>query len=233
MAFNREQAKRAQAGVVIAALVLAVLLLVFVLSGALAPRAATETAGSSAPPSGAPVPSATGTAAAPAGGGSPADVDASFSAAEEQLRAQYEADPSNPAALLNLANGYFDWGASAMGAATTDEERARARELFGRAIDSYDEYLARNPESKAVVVDRAISIFYTGDATRAISELEAFTAKDAGFGPAWANLGMFYEGAGRTDDARAAYERAIETDPDNTYQVKTYAEQRLQALGTQ
>ncbi|MDY4041179.1 MAG: tetratricopeptide repeat protein [Collinsella sp.] len=230
MAFNREQTKRAQAGVVIAILVLAVLLLVFVLSGALTPRSATRAAGSSAASTSAPAPSATGTAAA--GESSPSDVDASFSAAEEQLKAQYEADPSNPAALLNLANGYFDWGASAMGVATTDEERARARELFSSAIDSYDEYLAKNPESKAVIVDRAISIFYTGDTTRAISELEAFTKKDADFGPAWANLGMFYEAAGRTDDARAAYERAIETDPDNTYQVKTYAEQRLQALGS-
>lgn len=232
MAFNREQTKRAQAGVVIAILVLAVLLLVFVLSGALAPRSATRAAGSSAASTSAPAPSAAGTAAPGASESSPSDVDASFSAAEEQLKAQYEADPSNPAALLNLANGYFDWGASAMGAATTDEERARARELFSSAIDSYDEYLAKNPESKAVIVDRAISIFYTGDTTRAISELEAFTEKDADFGPAWANLGMFYEGAGRTDDARAAYERAIETDPDNTYQVKTYAEQRLQALGS-
>ncbi|MBE6469727.1 MAG: tetratricopeptide repeat protein [Coriobacteriaceae bacterium] len=231
MAFDRTQTKKAQAAVVIAALALAVVLLVAVLSGALSPRpvgTGAAPAGSSAAAA-APAPSSTG--AAPGGESSAAEVDSSFGAAEQQLKAQYEADPSNPAALLNLANGYFDWGASAMGAATTDEQRARARELFNKAIDAYDTYLAEHPGSKGVIVDRAISIFYTGDTTRAIDELEAFTKEDDAFGPAWANLGMFYEGAGRTDDARAAYERAVEADPDNAYQVKTYAQQRLEALG--
>ena len=41
---------------------------------------------------------------------------------------------------------------------------------------------------------------------------------------------MFYESAGRTDDAKAAYQKAIDADPDDAYQVKTYAQQRLTAL---
>lgn len=229
MAFNRNQTRRMQAALVLGVLAVAVVLLIVVLSGALTPRAATPSGSSSAASATTAAGATSGTAS---GSESSTDVDASFSVTEQQLKAQYEADPSNPAALLNLANGYFDWGAAAMGAATTDEQRAHARELFSKAIDSYNEYLDKNPSSKSVIVDRAISIYYTGDVTRAIQELETFTQEDGSFGPAWANLGMFYEGAGRTDDARAAYERAIEADPDNTYQVKTYAQQRLDALGS-
>ena len=41
---------------------------------------------------------------------------------------------------------------------------------------------------------------------------------------------MFYESEGRTDDAKAAYERAVDADENDAYGVKTYAQQRLDAL---
>ena len=103
-------------------------------------------------------------------------------------------------------------------------------DALNQAIARYDDYLEDNPGSKSVEVDRAICIFYTGDVDRAISTLEEFVAQDDTFGPAWANLGMFYESEERIDDARAAYEHAIETDPDDAYGVLTYAQQRLDAL---
>ena len=41
---------------------------------------------------------------------------------------------------------------------------------------------------------------------------------------------MFYENEGRIDDAKDAYNKAVEADPEDTYQVKTYAQQRLANL---
>ena len=41
---------------------------------------------------------------------------------------------------------------------------------------------------------------------------------------------MLYESADRTDDAIAAYERAIELDPDDEQGAKSYAEGRLESL---
>lgn len=253
MAFDTKQTKKAQAAIVIAALAVAVILLVVVLSGGLAPKsassgaagsatAATTTTGSASgavttTDSGSSSTSSTdtsGTAATSTSSSSQLssvdEVNATYGKAEQQLQAQYDADQTNPSALLNLANGYFDWGTAVMNVAKTDADNQHVKDLFQKAIGLYDQYLTKNPGSKSVEVDRAISIFYTGDTDKAIQTLEAFVKADDSFGPAWANLGMFYEKAGRTDDAKAAYEKAIKADPSDTYQVKTYAQQRLDAL---
>lgn len=220
MAFSNDQLRRVKGTVLVLGLtVVAIVALVGVLlSGVLTPPA------ESAAPEDTPAVSDGGSIA------SMEDVDALYGAATERLEAQYDADASNPSALLDLANGYFDWGAAAMHYRGTDEADAHVRDLFQRAIELYDRYLAEHPGSKSVEVDRAISVFYGGDAEGAIAALEAFTAEDGTFGPAWANLGMFYEAEGRIEDAAAAYGRAVEADPDDTYHVKTYAQQRLDAL---
>ena len=55
--------------------------------------------------------------------------------------------------------------------------------------------------------------------------------RDDSFAPAWANLGMFYESHGDTAKAKKAYRAAIDAaEQDDTYGVKDYAQQRLDAL---
>ena len=66
-----------------------------------------------------------------------------------------------------------------------------------------------------------------------VETLEGFVTEVDDFGPAWANLGMFYESENRADDARAAYEKAIAADSDNSYGVKHYAQARLVTLDEQ
>ena len=45
---------------------------------------------------------------------------------------------------------------------------------------------------------------------------------DPTYAAAWNNLGIGYEQLGRFDDARKAYEKALELDPDNTFIRNNY-----------
>ncbi|MBM6942433.1 tetratricopeptide repeat protein [Collinsella intestinalis] len=229
MAFNAQQTSRVRAIVLMVALVVVAAVALFVVTGGFAPAGTAGSQGSAA------TGEATGTEAA-GDDASAADametVDAQYGTAAQSLLAQLEQDPSNPTALLNVANGYFDWGVAALNHATDDDDRAHATELLEQAIGYYDEYLADNAGAKSALVDRAICVFYTGDHASAIAALEDLTQNvDPGFAPAWANLGMFYENDGRTDDARQAYETAIEAAGDaDAYGVRDYAQDRLDAL---
>ena len=143
------------------------------------------------------------------------------------------ADPSAPAAddALTRANNFFDMGMAAMEAAQDDAARQQAAGLFSQAISCYDEHL-KTASSPAVEVDRAICVFYSGDHEGAIADLEDLTAREGDFAPAWANLGMFYESHGDAAKAKKAYRAAIDAaEKDDTYGVKDYAQQRLDALG--
>ena len=245
MAFDTQQTKRTQAVIVVVALVLVIILAAVVLSGAFTPKASTAPAadaGSSqqAATQAEPQQSAESTdAGAGTASGTTTDtngntlstmdeVNATYGTAEHNLQATYDADSNNPVALLNLANGYFDWGDAAQSVAKTDDERQHARDLFTKAIELYDQYLEGNPNSNSVIVDRAIAIFYAGDHKKAISELEQFTTENDSFAQAWANLGMFYETDGQADKAKSAYQKAVDTATDSN--VKTYAQEHLNAL---
>lgn len=224
MAFNTRQASRARAVVLVIALAIVAALAIFVVAGGFA---------------GAPAGSGDVSAvSAGASDGATSDddtmesVDAQYGTAAQALLAQLEADPTNPTTLLNVANGYFDWGVAALNHASDDDGRAHANELLNQAVGYYDDYLADNPEAKSAMVDRAICVFYAGDTDAAIASLESLVNEtDAGFAPAWANLGMFYESEGRTEEARHAYETAIEAAGDaDAYGVRDYAQGRLDAL---
>ena len=80
-------------------------------------------------------------------------------------------------------------------------------------------------------VDRALCQYYSGDADAAKTALEELTQGSAAdYGPAWANLGLLYESSRDADAARSAYGKAAETDPDDEYGAKSFAETRLAAL---
>lgn len=156
-------------------------------------------------------------------------MDERYSDLVADLEAQLEEDPDDAATLLALGRYYSSWGASVSSLATVDEETSHANELFDRAIGYYDQYLEIE-DSNAARVDRALCLYYQGDTTAAISGLEEITVASPDYALAWANLGMLYEVEGSTDEAIAAYEQAVETDPDDEYGAKSYAEERLSAL---
>lgn len=150
-----------------------------------------------------------------------ADGDAAATAGTD---AASEDDP------LTRANNFFDMGMAAMESAQDEESQQQAAGLFAQAVEYYDEYLATASSSSAEV-DRAICVFYSGDHEGAIADLEALVKRDSTFAPAWANLGMFYESHGDTAKAKKAYQQALDAaKKEDTYGVKDYAQQRLDAL---
>ena len=167
MAFNTQQASRARAAVLIAALVIVAGLAAFVVMGGLAPATSGDAAAG-----------ATGTSSSAGAAEAVETVDAQYGTAAQALLAQYEQDPTNPTTLLNVANGYFDWGVAALNHATDDEGSAHATELLNQAVGYYDDYLADNPEAKSAMVDRAICVFYAGDHASAIAALESAMGQD-------------------------------------------------------
>ena len=153
-----------------------------------------------------------------------ADDDAAATAGTDVDDAAGEDDP------LTRANNFFDMGMAAMESAQDEESQQQATGLFAQAVEYYDEYLATASSSSAEV-DRAICVFYSGDHEGAIADLEALVKRDSTFAPAWANLGMFYESHGDTAKAKKAYQQALDAaKKEDTYGVKDYAQQRLDAL---
>lgn len=152
------------------------------------------------------------------------DGTASVAAGTDADDAASEDDP------LTRANNFFDMGMAAMESAQDEESQQQAAGLFAQAVEYYDEYLATASSSSAEV-DRAICVFYSGDHEGAIADLEALVKRDSTFAPAWANLGMFYESHGDTAKAKKAYQQALDVaKKEDTYGVKDYAQQRLDAL---
>lgn len=163
-----------------------------------------------------------------------AQVDASYGAHVDELKARLDAatdDAGRLAPLLNLGNGYMDWASAASAYATDEDSQAHVRELYGLARESYESYLELN-ESSDVRTRCALCQYYAGDTDAAIAELEGFTASEPGssYAPAWAYLGMMYQGTGDADAASKAYTQAVATDPDDAYGVKSYATEQIASL---
>lgn len=156
-------------------------------------------------------------------------IDGNYEGIVADLESKVAENAEDKASLLSLGRYCFSWGANVSAHAATDEETAHANELFDKAIGYYDQYLALE-DSPAARVDRALCQYYKGDAEAAATELTEVTTNSPDYAPGWANLGMLYESQGLNDDARAAYEKASELDPDNEYGAYSYAQQRISAM---
>lgn len=158
-----------------------------------------------------------------------AGIDSEYEQTVQSLEDKLADDPQNLATLLNLGNDYMNWGYQVARIASTDDETTHASDLLTKAEGYYDQYLALN-DSAMVRTNRALCQFYAGDTAGATAALEELTQADPDFGPAWANLGLMYEVAGSTDQAKEAYNKAEETDPDDEYGAKSFAETRLASI---
>ncbi|QOY61047.1 tetratricopeptide repeat protein [Thermophilibacter immobilis] len=158
-------------------------------------------------------------------------VDEKYQSIVSDLEAKLADDPADEASLLALGRYYFAWGANVSSVATTDDETQHANDLLGKSIGYDDQYLAQvDSDSGAVRVNRALAQYYEGDPTSAVTALEELTRSSPDYALAWANLGMLYESQGTSTQAAAAYQKAVEYDPDDEYGAKSYGEDRLSAL---
>ena len=158
-----------------------------------------------------------------------AQADEKYQPLVDALETKLSSDSQNLATLLNLGKDYMAWGVTVRYSGSTDASTSHANELLEKAISYYDQYLALK-DSSAVRVDRALCQYYEEETSEATAALEQLTQDMPDYGPAWANLGMLYESAGNSDQAREAYQKAQEADADDEYGAKTYATQRISAM---
>lgn len=156
-------------------------------------------------------------------------VDSQYTDYVADLESQLEDDPENTETLLATARACSSWGSYVLMLAANDDEAAHGEELMQRAIGYYDRYLELDNASDARA-ERAMCEYYLGDTETATADLEALTTDDPEFATGWYDLGMLYEGQGRSDDALAAYGKAVELDPENEQGVGESAQSRIDAL---
>ena len=149
----------------------------------------------------------------------------------EKYERRLASDPKNLAALLNAGQTYMNWGYGISYSASSDAEKAYVNDVLKKANEYFDRYLALN-DSKSVKVDRALCKSSMGDTDAAIKDLEAMSAEDPTFPLVWANLGMLYQTKGDSEKASNAYQKAVETDPNDEYGAKSYANQQLISLNS-
>ena len=143
-----------------------------------------------------------------------AHADEKYQPLVDALETKLSSDSQNLATLLNLGKDYMAWGVTVRYSGSTDASTSHANELLEKAISYYDQYLALK-DSGAVRVDRALCQYYEEETSEATAALEQLTQDMPDYGPAWANLGMLYESAGNSDQAREAYQKAQEADADD------------------
>lgn len=156
-------------------------------------------------------------------------VDSQYEDYVADLESQLEGDPENAETLLATARACSTWGTTVMMLAADDAEASHGTELVERAVGYYDRYLALDNASDARA-ERAMCEYYLGDAETATADLEALTTDDPEYATGWYDLGLLYEGQGQTDEALAAYQKAVELDQDDEQGVGSSAQSRVDEL---
>ncbi len=166
-------------------------------------------------------------------GGSTVDaVDAQFQPQVASLTSVLQSNPESYTILVSLGNTYFDWAAQKQQASQSSTATLGADlPLWNSAKDAYSRAVVIKSDEPTVMVDYAITLFYTGDSLKAISTAEAVTKATPDFSPAWFNLGIFYQTTEKNDKAVAAFERYLKLDPKGSSGGSPdFAQQQLDAL---
>lgn len=138
-----------------------------------------------------------------------------------QLRRQVTATPTDSVLWVQLGNAYFDWGV----AQQKDERQLQANANFELAADAYRKGLANGKDDPNVRTDMATALFYGGDATTAIREIEIVLKKNPKHENALLNSGVFYANSGQPAKARSSWTRYLQLYP--TGQGADFVKQQL------
>jgi tetratricopeptide (TPR) repeat protein len=175
-----------------------------------------------------------GTSSAPPASADPlAQVNAQYQPAVAALTSQLQSEPTSYTALVSLGNAYFDWALGTQQIAQQNTAVAGADQpLWISAKDAYSRAVVIRADEPSVLVDYAITQFYTGQTDGAIETATLALEVDPKFAPAYFNLGVFHSALGETEQAVVAFSKAIELDPEGQSTNVEYAKQQLEALGS-
>lgn len=158
-------------------------------------------------------------------------VDSKYSGTVEALEAKLESNAEDAATLINVANTCYTWASSATEYAETDDEKSHVTDLYEKAKGYYERYLAISDAGSARA-SHAMCLYYLGDTDSALAELLEVTEADEGCTPAWADLGTIYQDQGRADEATAALNHALDSDPDNKYGLKSSVNSQISEIAS-
>lgn len=160
-----------------------------------------------------------------------AAVNAQYQPTVAALTSSLQSQPESYTALVSLGNTYFDWAAAVQQASQTTTSAVGADQpLWVSAKDAYSRALEVKKDEPPVTVDYAITLFYTGETTKAVKIATDVTKQTPEFAPAYLNLGIFYRALGQNDEALAAFNQAIKLDPDGKQTNTEFAKTQVQEL---
>lgn len=141
--------------------------------------------------------------------------------------------PTSYTAAVNLANAYYEWAKElstpAQGQSQiTTEAIVAATQQWTAARDAYAAAIKIKPNDPPTMVDYSVTMFYSNDATTAVTTALKVTKINPNFGPAWLNLGIFYGSLGQKANAVAALQQYLKVEPNG--QSVAFAKQQLAAL---
>lgn len=163
-----------------------------------------------------------------------AEIQAQYASLIESLEGKLADDPDNLTHLASLGNNYMDEGVDMKSASDAADNEETIAEVFSKAVGYYDDYLEAAAASdadadsvSAVTVDRAVCLFYSGEEDQAIADLSSFLEETDDYVMGWYNLGAFYSQQGDNEQAKEAFNKVIELDPDNESGIVSYAQLQL------
>jgi len=160
-----------------------------------------------------------------------ATVNAQYQPTVAAITSTLQSEPESYTALVSLANTYFDWAASVQQASQTSTAAAGADQpLWVSAKDAYSRAIAVKNEEPPVQVDYAITLFYTGETTKAVKVATQVTKDTPDFAPAYFNLGIFYRALGQNKESAAAFNQAVKLDPEGKQINLEFAKTQLEQL---
>jgi cytochrome c-type biogenesis protein CcmH/NrfG len=140
--------------------------------------------------------------------GKQAEAQAALAQAAAPLLEAVNKDPNDFASFVKLGDIYYDG------------------QQYPSAIQYYEKALAIHPENPDVRTDMGTAYWYTGNADRAIAEMETSLKYQAGHPQSLFNLGWVrWQGKGDAKGAVAAWEKLLKANPN--YPQKEQVEQYI------
>lgn len=163
--------------------------------------------------------------------GSLDSINQQYQGTVQSLTTMLQSEPESYTVLVNLGNTYFDWAAQIQQASQTTSSAVGADQpMWVAAKDAYRRAIDVKAGEPTVVVDYAITAYYSGDTNEAIKSAESVAKANPEFAPAQFNLGIFYKALGDNQKALAAYEQYLKLDPKGTQGDLNFAKQEIASL---